>query len=279
MGSTSVHVGRFTVNAPGVHGGHTELDTHSEFGGTGQLGRLTVYNGGRVRPGNGSGGTLTAGQTQFNPGSRLVIDLGNAYLGKLAVAGTVTINPAAVLDLRAEPTFSIANTLFTTFIDNDGADAIVGTFQGLPEGRSVPAGPRNLTISYVGFPGSDGNNATLTVRDTLDIDGDSRYLADTDGLLIARHINNLSGAALGTSAVAPASVAKRTDNTNMKAYLAHLGTALDVDQSGGVPNTTDTVLILRYLFGFRDAALVAGLTIPGTQTAATITQRLMALTP
>jgi hypothetical protein len=179
-----------------------------------------------------------------------------------------------VLDLRAQPTYSPPEYTFPRFINNEGSDAIQGTFLGLPEGRFVPVGLRNMAISYADI----GNDATLTVRNTLDIDGDSRYLADTDGLLIARHINNLSGVALGTGAVVPANVAKRTDNADMKADLTHLGTALDVDLSGGV-NTTDTVLILRYLFGFRDAVLVAGLTIPGGQSATAITERLVALTP
>ena len=47
-------------------------------------------------------------------------------------------------------------------------------------------GARNGKISYVG---GDGNDVTLTVAPTLDIDGDSRYLPETDGLLITRYIN------------------------------------------------------------------------------------------
>jgi hypothetical protein len=44
-------------------------------------------------------------------------------------------------------------------IDNDGTDAISGTFNGLPEGATVNVGPYPFRVSYVG---ETGNDVTLT---------------------------------------------------------------------------------------------------------------------
>jgi hypothetical protein len=67
-------------------------------------------------------------------------------------------------------------------------------------------------------------------------------------------------------------------NADVEAYLAHLGNALDVDQNG-VINSTDSTLILRYMFGFRGAALIAGVPLPGGENANTVAARIAALTP
>ncbi|MEQ1595928.1 MAG: autotransporter-associated beta strand repeat-containing protein [Casimicrobium sp.] len=258
VASASVFLGRLTVNSPGVLGSRVEIDNGGELGGTGQIGRLTAYGGGRVRPGNGSGGALSVGTTRFEAGSSLVIDVTNTNVGRLNVTDSVTIHPTAVLELHAAPTFSVPENNFATFISNDGADAIQGTFRGLPEGRSAPAGPRNVTISYVG---DDGNDATLTVRKTLDIDGDSQYLAETDGLLIRRFIQNLTGPALIANAVAPG--ARRTTDADILAYLQSLGSALDVNSSeAGAVDATDALLINRWMLGFRGESLVSGTATP-----------------
>ena len=47
-----------------------------------------------------------------------------------------------------------AGTQFT-IIDNDGTDAVSGTFAGLPEGASVSAGGKAFTISYKGGTGNE----------------------------------------------------------------------------------------------------------------------------
>jgi hypothetical protein len=45
-----------------------------------------------------------------------------------------------------------------TLIANDGTDAVVGTFAGLPEGKIFTANGQLWQISYVG---GDGNDVTL----------------------------------------------------------------------------------------------------------------------
>ena len=46
-----------------------------------------------------------------------------------------------------------------TLINNDGADAVVGTFAGLAEGAPLVVDGDNFTISYTG---GDGNDVVLT---------------------------------------------------------------------------------------------------------------------
>ena len=45
-------------------------------------------------------------------------------------------------------------------IENDGTDAVVGAFDGLPEGSLVSINGLSFVISYTG--GSDGNDVVLT---------------------------------------------------------------------------------------------------------------------
>ncbi|TAG49970.1 MAG: hypothetical protein EAZ30_01495 [Betaproteobacteria bacterium] len=257
----SVFQGRLTVNSPGVLGSLVEIDNGGELGGTGQIGRLTVYDGGRVRPGNGSGGTLrAAGPTAFNSGSTLVIDLGGAsparYRGVLDVVGTLTLGSGAKLSLQ--PAFS--DPIAPTFIPKivDGFSSVVGRFQNLPEGAMIAGGPYNFQITYSNCGGA---SICLTSRNTLDIDGDGKYLAGTDGLLIARYISNPANAALTANAVATANGPQRVSHTDILGYLDRVASALDIDQSGA-RDTTDSLLIARWLFGFRGEGLVAGIATP-----------------
>ena len=62
-----------------------------------------------------------------------------------------------------------------TIIANDLADAVVGTFAGLPEGSIFTAGAGRFRISYVG---GSGNDVTLTAIGAAD---------DRQGLRGAEH--------------------------------------------------------------------------------------------
>ncbi|MFL5330452.1 MAG: hypothetical protein ACJ8C4_16235, partial [Gemmataceae bacterium] len=74
----------------------------------------------------------------------------------------------------------LSNQVFS-LIRVDGANPVVGTFDGLPEGAVVTFGGVPFTISYVG---GDGNDVTLKARTILlgiDID-DGTNLAIGDVL-------------------------------------------------------------------------------------------------
>ena len=130
---------------------------------------------------------------------------------------------------------------------------------------------RLVSVSYVdgtqiryGYDAA-GNIVTRVVGkvtdvvNTLDIDGSapgSKYDALTDGLLVIRHLFGLTGTSL-TAGVLGAT-ATRTDAATVLAYFDAMGLALDIDGNGRVDALTDGLLVLRYLFGLRGAALIAG---------------------
>ncbi|SFV89487.1 OmpA-like transmembrane domain protein [hydrothermal vent metagenome] len=99
-------------------------------------------------------------------------------------------------------------------------------------------------------------NSVLTVTNvTLDIDGDGSSDALTDGLLTLRYLfgfqdNTLIHNAIGANAL-------RVSAANVKAFLdQNKLLLLDVDGNGSADALTDGLLILRYLFGFKDNTLI-----------------------
>ena len=94
----------------------------------------------------------------------------------------------------------------------------------------------------------------------LDIDRNGTYDALTDGLLALRYMFGLTGSPLSTGVLGDA--ATRTDPAVIKSYLDSNRTAFDIDGNGTTDALTDGLLILRYLFGLRGAALTAGAVDP-----------------
>jgi len=76
------------------------------------------------------------------------------------INGAVTLG-SATLQSTAGYTPSFGSTF--TLVNNDGADPVVGTFAGLPEGSIINLGGSPFTLSYTG---GTGNDIVLTV-DTL----------------------------------------------------------------------------------------------------------------
>jgi hypothetical protein len=233
--------------------------------GTGTVGNIDVTSG-TIRPGILGTFTATSVRMAYGPATKLVIDMASAAPG-----GFGKLNVLSVLDPNAglEGARIEVNTLGgyvpplgTTFvvINKSSGGPATSRFRN----SSVAAGAHNMAVSYAG---GDGNDVVLTAAKTLDVDGDGEYFASTDGLLISRFIGGItSGTALTANALAASNGAKRTSVADVSAYLTHLGNALNVNQNGSVDNV-DRVLILRWLLGFRETALVAGLAIPPGSTA------------
>jgi autotransporter-associated beta strand protein len=235
--------------------------------GTGRVENIDVTSG-TIRPGSGSGGTLTANTVRmgFSPQTKLLIDIASASpggFGKLNVQSV--LDPNAGLDparIEVNPIGGYVPPLGTTIevINKSSGGPATSRFRN----SSVAAGAHNMAVSY---SGGDGNDVTLTAAKTLDVDGDGEYSATTDALLISRFIGGItSGTALTANAVAASNGAKRTTQIDVAAYLTHLGNALNVSQNTSI-ESVDSVLILRWLLGFRDTALVTGLAIPPGSTA------------
>ena len=95
-----------------------------------------------------------------------------------------------------------------------------------------------------------------------------------------RYLRGETGVALST---ALSSDAIRTDGSDIKQYLDAMGLRLDIDGNGVKDAATDGLLILRYLLGFRGAALIndaIATSPPATRTSATdVANHLATLAP
>jgi hypothetical protein len=98
--------------------------------------------------------------------------------GRLVVTGTVALGGAA-LDLTvAEPLVRGQEFLL---IENDAADAIGGTFAGLPEGAVVAATGGFFKISYMGGDGNDVVVRALVPDLKISANGKTATFTDVDG--------------------------------------------------------------------------------------------------
>jgi autotransporter-associated beta strand protein len=153
-GTTIIIAGTLSVtgNLPGpvvANSGGTLAGT-----GTATL-NVTVNAGATLAPGVAGPGSLTLGPLML-AGTLAQQITGIASFDKVSVIGPVTLNNAT-LALSGGYVPVLGNTF--TIIDNDGADPVVGTFAGLPEGATIPFNGQALRISYVG---GTGNDVTLT---------------------------------------------------------------------------------------------------------------------
>lgn len=137
------------------------VNTGGTLAGTGSVGR-TDANGGTVQPTDTTppGAILGVDEELHLLGpSKLSLDVDAITPGvghdQLTVVGTVEL--AGTLELTAMAGPPIGQVL--TIIDNDGVDAVTGTFAGLAEGATVTVNGIPMAISYIG---GDGNDVTLS---------------------------------------------------------------------------------------------------------------------
>jgi hypothetical protein len=91
---------------------------------------------------------------------------------------------------------------------------------------------------------------------SFDIDENKEAKALSDGLLVIRHLFGFTGDALATGAVSNDATRDRAED--ISALLADADSELDIDGNGESKALSDGLLLIRYLFGFRDNALIAG---------------------
>ena len=145
------------------------------LGGSFILAGGTLEGAGTFNPNNVTGGTISPGlnsaaRINFASGLNLNSNVTLAFAGNgpvpggsydtLSVTGAVTLANAS-LQITAMPIVP-AGTKFT-LIDNDGTDAVGGTFAGLPENSIVTVGAQDFRIHYAA---GTGNDVTL-VRDGI----------------------------------------------------------------------------------------------------------------
>ncbi len=125
-------------------------------------GSLTASaTGASISPGN-SPGIINSGNLSLGAGTTTNMELNGTTVGtqydQLNVTGTVNISSAASLNVTLGFVPVTGNAF--TIINNDGADAVTGSFNGLSEGAVFYVGATSLKISYVG---GSGNDVVLTV--------------------------------------------------------------------------------------------------------------------
>ena len=152
-GATTVESGVLLVN--GAQAASAVTVTAGTVGGNGTIGALTG-TAGTVAPAAGgpvAAVTLKAGNTTLGAGTTFAPVIGTAGnpTGNLAVTGTVNVT-GATLNVTGTP-LPVGQTF--VLIDNDGTDAVTGTFAGLPQGATVTAGGIPYVISYTGGTGND----------------------------------------------------------------------------------------------------------------------------
>lgn len=178
-GATSINAGLLIID--GSQASSAVSVSGGALGGTGTTGAVTT-TGGVV-----SAGTLTSPTGVLSIHGNLQLDPTSAFLPKIngntAGSGYDQLNVTGVVDLNQSvmapaifPGFTPSVGDVYTIINNDGTNAVVGNFVGLPEGASIttPAGV-NFQISYVG---GTGNDVVITVtsntRAPFDFDGDGK---------------------------------------------------------------------------------------------------------
>ncbi|HRI04238.1 MAG TPA: Calx-beta domain-containing protein [Pyrinomonadaceae bacterium] len=129
---------------------------------------LAANSGGTIRPG-ASPGVINSGDLNLASGSTYPVEIGGTIPGngagrhdQLNVTGTVALG--GNLTLAQSGGFNPANGNTFVIINNDLGDLVSGTFNGLPEGATIPnfiGTGRDAKISYVG---GDGNDVVLTAQ-------------------------------------------------------------------------------------------------------------------
>ena len=157
------------------------------------------------------------------------------------------------------PATIVGNTITFAIADGGFADDDL-TANGVVAGLGGPA----VATGGIGF--------------NLDADGNSSYDALTDGLLIIRYLFGLTGSSLTNGAIGTG--ATRMDAAAVLTQLDYLKPLLDVDGNGQADALTDGLMLMRYLFGLRGGALVAGAIGPGAlRNAAQIEAYIQSLAP
>ena len=217
--------------------------------GTGTTAAVTVESGGTLAPG-ASPGILHTGDLSLLSGSTLNIEIQGATPGvggydQIVVIGTVAL--AGDLSTSLLSGFHPATNSTLTIIDNDGSDAVTGTFANI--GTTFTQGGSTYSINYAG---GDGNDVVLTALN------DAAALANVDAT--AGYTEDTAASALD---LAPLIVVSDADGTTLVGAIVRIAAggfagALDVlsaDTTGtGITATFDTATGILTLSGLDSLA-------------------------
>jgi len=161
-GATSVSAGTLVVDGTLASSAVSVANT-AKLSGTGTInGAVTLSSGGSIEAGVSLGTLTLSNGLTLSSGSTLVAEVKGTAAGtgydQISVVGTVDITGATLSTDLGSFIPTSGNTF--TLIDNDGSDAVIGTFNGLAEGAAFNAGGYTLSLSYAG---GDGNDVVLAM--------------------------------------------------------------------------------------------------------------------
>ncbi len=131
-----------------------ELDHDTRLQGAGTVGHI-LFNGTTAIAPGASAGTLTCSNFDASGGAgNLEVELNGHPTGydQIVARGLVDLRGLA---LQASLNFLSTTGQQFTLIHNDGADAVTGTFTGLPQNAALSINSESFQISYTGGTGND----------------------------------------------------------------------------------------------------------------------------
>ncbi len=154
-GETANSAGLLLING---HQPHSPITfTGGTLGGTGTVGTVTAtgVSSKTFAPG-ASVGILTCSNVTLNANTTFAVELNGTTPGsghdQLNVTGTVNLG-GSILSVVQGFTPVIGDAF--TIVNNDGSDAVIGTFNGLPQGAVFTNSAAQFSISYTGGDGND----------------------------------------------------------------------------------------------------------------------------
>jgi len=167
-GAISTSSATLIINGALTANGHNlaiSTQNRTRILGTGTMGSVSLSSQSVIAPGN-SPGIINTGDLVLVSGSAYEFELGGTTVGsqydQINVTGTVDLG-GGTLSVILWNSFKPSVGQTFTIINNDGSDAITGTFVGLAEGKTFVSQGYAYTISYVG---GSGNDVVLTVVPT-----------------------------------------------------------------------------------------------------------------
>jgi hypothetical protein len=132
------------------------------LGGDGTVGPINVLSGGKLAPGT-SPGCLNSGNLTLATGGTFEVEIGGTTVcseyDQQRVVGTVDLGDSNLSTILWNNYVPVAGGSYT-IIDNDGTDAIIGTFSNMPEGSTFTI---NGVVMEITYNGGDGNDIVLSV--------------------------------------------------------------------------------------------------------------------
>ncbi len=166
--------------------------------GTGTVGDLSVLGTAHLSPGH-SPGCMSTGSLALSAGAIYDVDLGGTVVctgyDQVRVTGTVSLADA-ILALNFYGGYIPANGTSFTVITNDGSDAVVGEFAGLPEGTKFVYNNKAFQITY---KGGDGNDVVITTVGGAGVPNTGFEMLTSSPVLIAAGTLLAAGAVLVAS--------------------------------------------------------------------------------